>query len=75
MECWDPKSLRFLAQRTDGQIPELGCHGEGGVQTAVAGHGGGRNTGFGVCHTLAGLESDHKHPAEASHTAQRPGLP
>lgn len=37
VECWDPKSLKFLAPRTHGQIPELGCHGEERVQTAVAG--------------------------------------
>ena len=31
VELWDPKSLRFLAQRTNGQIPELGCHGKDSV--------------------------------------------
>lgn len=31
VELWDPKSLRFLTQRTNGQIPELGCHGKDGV--------------------------------------------
>lgn len=31
VELWDPKSLRFLAQRTNSQIPELGCHGKDSV--------------------------------------------
>ena len=76
VECWDPKSLRFLAQRTNGQIPELGWHGEAGVQNAVTGNGSSKNTGFGAGHTLAGPQCDRKHPAAATLTAQghRPPL-
>ena len=43
---WDPKSLKFLARRITGQIPELGCHGEETVQTAVAGVAAARALGW-----------------------------
>lgn len=56
-----------MAQRTSGQILELGCHGEDGVQTAVADNGS---------HMLAGPQSGHKYPAEATISVQchRPPL-
>lgn len=69
VECGDPKSLKFLAVRITGQIPELGCHGEETVQTAVAGVAAARALGWeSVMHYLDLW--DHKHPAEAALTAQ-----
>ena len=36
----------------------------------MAGTGSSRSAGLGVCHMLAGPQCDHKHPAEATLTAQ-----
>lgn len=46
VECGDPKTLKLLARRITGQIPELGCHGEKTVQTAVAGVAAARALGW-----------------------------